>query len=42
MSPAPLANRLPDFPWDRLQDARARASAHADGLVDLSVGTPVD
>jgi succinyldiaminopimelate transaminase len=25
-----------------LGDARARASAHADGLVDLSVGTPVD
>ncbi|MCZ3389398.1 MAG: succinyldiaminopimelate transaminase [Actinomycetia bacterium] len=42
MSPAPLADRLPDFPWDRLSGGRARASAHADGLVDLSVGTPVD
>ena len=34
--------RLPDFPWDSLTAARARAQAHPDGLVDLSVGTPVD
>jgi succinyldiaminopimelate transaminase len=34
--------RLPDFPWDTLAGARARATAHPDGLVDLSVGTPVD
>ena len=34
--------RLPDFPWDRLSDAKARASAVPGGLVDLSVGTPVD
>ena len=33
---------LPDFPWDTLAGAKARASAHADGIVDLSVGTPVD
>ena len=32
--------RLPDFPWDTLAPARARASAH--GLIDLSIGTPVD
>lgn len=37
-----LGARLPDFPWDSLADARARATAHADGLCDLSVGTPVD
>ncbi len=37
-----LGARLPDFPWDSLADARARASAHPDGLCDLSVGTPVD
>ncbi len=39
-----LAARLPDFPWDRLQPAkdRAIAVAGAGGLVDLSVGTPVD
>ncbi|GGL31370.1 succinyldiaminopimelate transaminase [Phycicoccus endophyticus] len=43
--------RLPDFPWDSLAPARERASAFADpdiegpagrGIVDLSVGTPVD
>lgn len=33
---------LPDFPWDSLQDAKRRAAAHPGGLVDLSVGTPVD
>ncbi|WP_067827514.1 succinyldiaminopimelate transaminase [Actinomadura kijaniata] len=33
---------LPDFPWDRLQPYRERAAAHPDGVVDLSVGTPVD
>jgi succinyldiaminopimelate transaminase len=34
--------QLPEFPWDTLRDAAARARAHPDGLVDLSVGTPVD
>ena len=38
----PLAGRLPDFPWDSLDAARALAGAHPDGIVDLSVGTPVD
>ncbi|KAA2264027.1 succinyldiaminopimelate transaminase [Solihabitans fulvus] len=33
---------LPDFPWDSLADQAARARSHPDGLVDLSVGTPVD
>jgi succinyldiaminopimelate transaminase len=33
---------LPVFPWDTLADARALAEAHPDGIVDLSVGTPVD
>lgn len=37
-----LADRLPDFPWDLLAGAKARAAAHPDGIVDLSVGTPVD
>ena len=35
-------DRLPAFPWDALRPARARAAAHPDGLVDLSVGSPVD
>ena len=34
--------RLPDFPWDRLAADGERARAHPDGIVDLSVGTPVD
>ncbi len=33
---------LPDFPWDSLEPHRARAASHPDGIVDLSVGTPVD
>ncbi|OLE21630.1 MAG: succinyldiaminopimelate transaminase, partial [Actinobacteria bacterium 13_1_20CM_3_71_11] len=33
---------LPDFPWDLLEPAKARAGNHPDGLVDLSMGTPVD
>ena len=33
---------LPDFPWDSLAGHAARARAHPDGVVDLSVGTPVD
>jgi succinyldiaminopimelate transaminase len=33
---------LPDFPWDRLSPFGDRARAHPDGIVDLSVGTPVD
>jgi succinyldiaminopimelate transaminase len=33
---------LPDFPWDALEPAKATARAHPDGLVDLSIGTPVD
>lgn len=34
--------RLPDFPWDRLRGAKATAAAVPGGIVDLSVGTPVD
>jgi succinyldiaminopimelate transaminase len=30
------------FPWDTLADAKAHAGDHPDGIVDLSVGTPVD
>lgn len=37
-----LAQRLPAFPWDTLIPAKQRAAAHSDGIVDLSVGTPVD
>jgi len=37
-----MSVRLPDFPWDTLAPVAARAREHADGIVDLSVGTPVD
>ena len=38
----PVSSRLPDFPWDQLASYAAAARAHPDGIVDLSVGTPVD
>ncbi|MGX6602360.1 succinyldiaminopimelate transaminase [Micromonosporaceae bacterium Da 78-11] len=37
-----VSSALPDFPWDLLEPAKAKAAAHPDGIVDLSVGTPVD
>ena len=41
-SSARLSSTLPEFPWDRLEPAKAKAAAHPDGIVDLSIGTPVD
>ena len=40
--PGPVSASLPEFPWDTLAEAKATAGAHEDGIVDLSVGTPVD
>ena len=37
-----LAAGLPDFPWDTIAAPRAAAEAHPGGIVDLSIGTPVD
>ena len=37
-----VSSSLPDFPWDHLTAYGDRARAHPDGVVDLSVGTPVD
>ncbi|WP_175578568.1 MULTISPECIES: succinyldiaminopimelate transaminase [unclassified Cellulomonas] len=37
-----LTGALPDFPWDSLVPLADLARAHPDGIVDLSVGTPVD
>jgi succinyldiaminopimelate transaminase len=34
--------RLPDYPWDALAPYAATARAHPGGIVDLSIGTPVD
>jgi succinyldiaminopimelate transaminase len=40
--PTTLAAGLPEFPWDALVPSAQRARAHPGGIVDLSVGTPVD
>jgi succinyldiaminopimelate transaminase len=37
-----VSARLPDFPWDTLAPYAETARSHPDGVVDLSVGTPVD
>jgi succinyldiaminopimelate transaminase len=42
MGRAAVSASLPVFPWDTLVEAKAVAGAHPDGIVDLSVGTPVD
>ncbi|MBA3489267.1 MAG: hypothetical protein H0T78_06930, partial [Longispora sp.] len=34
--------KLPDFPWDALAPYREKALAHPGGLIDLSIGRPVD
>ncbi|MDR0366007.1 MAG: succinyldiaminopimelate transaminase [Bifidobacteriaceae bacterium] len=36
------ATALPDFPWDLLEPYKRQAAAYPGGLIDLSVGTPVD
>lgn len=33
---------LPDFPWDLLIPYSEKAKQHPNGIVDLSIGTPVD
>ena len=33
---------LPDYPWDQMAPYAERARRHADGIVDLSIGSPVD
>jgi succinyldiaminopimelate transaminase len=37
-----VSSLLPDFPWDHLTAHAERARQHPGGIVDLSVGTPVD
>jgi succinyldiaminopimelate transaminase len=37
-----VTDLLPVFPWDRLEPFGASARSHPEGVVDLSVGTPVD
>ncbi|MFC3299914.1 LL-diaminopimelate aminotransferase [Arthrobacter agilis] len=33
---------LPEYPWDAMAPYQAIAAKHPDGVVDLSIGTPVD
>lgn len=33
---------LPDYPWDAMAPYAKRAAEHPDGIVDLSIGSPVD
>ena len=33
---------LPDYPWDALAPYQERARQHPEGIVNLSIGTPVD
>lgn len=42
MTPAGRRPPLPAFSWDTVQDLVSVARAYPDGMVDLSVGTPVD
>ncbi|MSS46670.1 succinyldiaminopimelate transaminase [Cutibacterium sp. WCA-380-WT-3A] len=42
MSRRSVSASLPTFPWDTIAAARGKAESHPDGIVDLSVGTPVD
>ncbi|MGW2249053.1 succinyldiaminopimelate transaminase [Kitasatospora sp. NPDC001660] len=37
-----VSDRLPVFPWDKLEPYKETALAHPGGLCDFSVGTPVD
>ena len=33
---------LPEYPWDAMEPYAAQARAHPDGIIDLSIGSPVD
>jgi succinyldiaminopimelate transaminase len=37
-----MFDRLPEYPWQKLKPYQAIAEQHAKGMVDLSVGSPVD
>ena len=42
MNHKPFGLQLADYPWDALAPYLQMASQHPDGLVNLSIGTPVD
>ncbi|WP_437584612.1 succinyldiaminopimelate transaminase [Paramicrobacterium sp. CJ85] len=33
---------LPEYPWDTMTPYREKAARHPDGVVDLSIGSPID
>lgn len=37
-----MFDRLPEYPWQKLKPYREQAAKHPDGLIDLSVGNPID
>lgn len=37
-----MLGNLPEYPWDALAPFAQRAAQHPDGLIDLSIGSPVD
>lgn len=41
-SPRAFGLSLPEYPWEAMAPYRRTAQQHPDGVVDLSIGTPVD
>lgn len=37
-----MFDRLPEYPWEQLKPFAEKAKAYAGGMVDLSIGSPVD
>jgi succinyldiaminopimelate transaminase len=37
-----MLGNLPEYPWDAMAPFAERAEQHPDGLIDLSIGSPVD
>ena len=37
-----MLGNLPEYPWDAMAPFAQRAAAHPGGLIDLSIGSPVD
>ena len=37
-----MFDRLPEYPWEKLKPFAEQARSHPDGMIDLSVGSPVD
>jgi succinyldiaminopimelate transaminase len=37
-----MLGNLPEYPWDAMAPFAQRAARHPDGMIDLSIGSPVD